>query len=200
MLDKTRAQTFDGKDYPLRLGPCWHAVMTTYPRINPDNHNEKLHIPKDKSVSVLSRENETGQKEVKVLLGSDKIKFVPGTTSQPEVFVNGEKIVVSRNKAYQKVEENEIIFEIYKMGDRFIGLTSDKFDVSLALDGERVMLKVIMKFRNRLDSQIMNLKLVHRRLKIIATPFAVSAAISTTTRPTISWDPRTACSESPNTS
>ena len=176
------------------------AVMTTYPRINPDNHNEKLHIPKDKSVSVLSRENEAGQKEVKVLLGSDKIKFVPGTTSQPEVFVNGEKVVVSRNKAYQKVEENEIIFEIYKMGDRFIGLTSDKFDVSLALDGERVMLKVIMKFRNRLDSQIMNLKLVHRRLKIIAIPFAVSAAISTTTRPTISWDPRTACSESPNTS
>lgn len=143
MLDKTRAQTFDGKEYPLRLGSCWHAVMTTYPKTNPDNHNEKLHIPKDRSVSVLSRENENGQKEVKILLGSDKIKFVPGTTSQPEVFVNGEKIVVTRDKAYQKMEGNEIIFEIYKIGDRFIGLTSDKFDVSLALDGERVMIKVI---------------------------------------------------------
>lgn len=153
MLDKTRAQTFDGKDYPLRLGACWHAVMITYPRINPDNHNEKLHIPKDRSVSVLSRENESGQKEMKILLGSDKIKFVPGTTSQPEVFVNGEKIVVSRDKAYQKMEGNEVIFEIYKIGDRFIALTSDKFDVSLALDGERVMLKVITKSRNRLDSR-----------------------------------------------
>lgn len=149
MLDKTRAQTFDGKEYPLRLGSCWHTVMTTYPKINPDNHNEKLHIPKDRSVSILSRENEAGQKEVKILLGNDNIKFVPATTGQVEVFVNGDKIVISRNKAYQKMEENEVIFEIYKIGDRFISLTSDKFDVSLALDGERVMIKVIMKFRNR---------------------------------------------------
>ncbi|OAD61537.1 Vitellogenin, partial [Eufriesea mexicana] len=147
MLDKTRIETFDSKSYPLRLGKCWHVVMTTYPRMNPEKPDEKLRIPEDSSVSILSRETEDGRKEVKILLGKDEIVLLPGQPL-PKVKVNGMVAEVTTDMSYQQKEKDEVMFEIYKVGSKAIELSSDKFDVSLAFDGERILIQATDDYRS----------------------------------------------------
>ena len=85
----------DSKEYPLRLGKCWHVVMTTYPRVNPNNPNEKMRMHKFDSVSILTRDMENGQRRNESFTGGDKeMKFVP-TSSQPKIFVNEQLVKVN---------------------------------------------------------------------------------------------------------
>lgn len=141
MLDKTRVQTFDSKEYPLRLGNCWHVVMTTYPRANPDNPDEKMHMHKLDSVSILIREMENGHREVKVLLGDKEVKFVP-TSTQPQILVNEQLVKVTKDISWQERNGDEVLYEIFLIGDYSVGLVSDEYELNLVYDGKRIMIKV----------------------------------------------------------
>ena len=147
VLDKTRAETFDGKSYPLRLGNCWHVVMTTYPKMNPENRDEKLRIPEDERLSIVSRETESGQKEVKVLIGNQEIKLQP-SDSQPEVRLDGKKIDVSQVVSYYEKHADEVVFQINRHSDNSIGVVSEKYDVELVYDGKRIMIQTTDQYRS----------------------------------------------------
>nr|WRI53860.1 vitellogenin [Bombus eximius] len=146
ILDKTRTQTFDNKEYPLRLGNCWHVVMTTYPQANPDHPNEKMRMHKLDSVSILVREMENGQREVKVLVGDKEIKFVP-TSTQIQVFVNEQPVKVTKDISWQDRENGQVLYEIFLISDRSVRLVSDKYELDLVYEGERIMIKAGDKFR-----------------------------------------------------
>ncbi|KZC03969.1 PREDICTED: vitellogenin-like [Dufourea novaeangliae] len=150
ILDKTRAETFDGRDYPLRLGNCWHVAMTTYPKSNPENHNEKLRIPSDQSVSILAKETREGRKEVKILLGEQEIKLVPGE-NEPQAQLNGREIQITRDISHQeRQKDDEILLEIYRLADNSIAVSSDVYDVNLIFDGKRILIKASDEYRNAL--------------------------------------------------
>ncbi|XP_053979658.1 vitellogenin-like [Hylaeus volcanicus] len=146
-LDKTRVETFDGRDYPMRLGNCWHVVMTTFPTLNPVDHSEKLRIPKEMSVTILARETEDGRKAIKILLGNQEILLLPGD-SQPKVKLNDKDIEVTKDKSYQERRNDEIIFEIFRLADDSIGVTSDEHDIYLVYDGQRMSMKAWVMYRN----------------------------------------------------
>lgn len=125
----------------MRLGNCWHVAVTTFPRMNPENSEEKIRILKDSSVSILVRDTENGQKEVKVLLGNTKIQLVP-TSSLPTVIVNEKVVSVTDDQSYQERHRDKILFEIFKLNDNSLQLISDWFDINLIFDGKRVLIKV----------------------------------------------------------
>ncbi|XP_076174196.1 vitellogenin isoform X2 [Ptiloglossa arizonensis] len=145
VIDKTRTLTFDGKEYSTKLGKCWHTVMTTYPNINPKKPDEKLPIPEDMTVTILARDTDDGTREAKILLGDDEIVLLSGS-SWPEVKVNGNQIVVTKERSYQKREdqdddEQDAVFEIVRLVDGSIGLTSDEYGISVAYDGTRILIE-----------------------------------------------------------
>ena len=146
VLDNTRAQTFDSREYPLRLGNCWHVVMTTYPQANPDNLDEKMYMYKSDSVGILIRETENGQREVKVLLDDREIKFIP-TSTQIQILVNGYPVEVTKDISWQERKDNMVLYEILQIDDHFIGLFSDKYALKILYDGKRLMIKAGDKFR-----------------------------------------------------
>ncbi|CAK9795283.1 Vg [Anthophora quadrimaculata] len=145
VLDRTRAQTFDGKEYPLSLGNCWHAVMTTYPKL--DREDLKVPTPEVDSVSVLSRDIEHGKREVMIKLGVYDIRLKPHH-DQIQVTVNGEKVQVDKDKSYQQRKDKSVVFEIFRLGQDAVGLDSEVYGVKLSFDGKRVSIKVDDKYRN----------------------------------------------------
>nr|QPN77961.1 vitellogenin precursor [Centris tarsata] len=145
-LDRTRAETFDGKEYPLRLGNCWHVLMTTYPKMSAEKRDEKQRVPEDNNVSILGRETENGHKEVKILLGDKEIKLLP-TSSKPQVIVNGQEVEVTKDMSYQEKKEGDVVFEIFKSGERVIRLVSEKHEVDVVFDGKRIMIKAAEDYR-----------------------------------------------------
>ncbi|XP_012139918.2 vitellogenin [Megachile rotundata] len=146
VMDRTRAETFDGKEFPLTLGSCWRVLMTTYPKEDPKKPGEKLTMSEADSVSILARETNE-KKEVKVILGKTEIKLVP-TGQLPEVIVNGQKVQVTSELGHQVRHGDEVAFEIFQFGDRSIALASEKFDVKLVFDGKRIMIRTSNKFRD----------------------------------------------------
>lgn len=141
MLDKIRVETFDDKSYPLRLGNCWHVVMTTYPRRDPKESGKTLRVPEDLSVSILAKEVGEGRKEVKMLLGKHEVKLLPGD-AELEVFVDSEKVTISREKNFQHRHEDQIILEINRLADNSIAVIADKQDIKLMYDGKRIVIQV----------------------------------------------------------
>ncbi|XP_076672909.1 vitellogenin [Andrena cerasifolii] len=147
VLDKTRAETFDGKSYPLRLGNCWHVVMTTYPKLNPENRDEKLRIPEDERLSIVSRETESGEKEVKILIGNQEIKLLP-TDSQPEVRLDGKKVDLSQVVSHYEEHAGEVVFQINRLPDNTISVVSEKYDLELVYDGARILIQTTDQYRS----------------------------------------------------
>ncbi|KAK1126495.1 hypothetical protein K0M31_005130 [Melipona bicolor] len=147
VMDRTKTQTFDGKQYPMKLGNCWHVLMTTYPQLNPENSEEKLRIPKDSNVAILVRDTENDQKEVKVLLGNTKIQFIP-TSNLPTVNVNEQTVSVTDDQTYQERQDDTVLFEIFKMNDNSLQLISNWYDINLITDGTRLLIKASDKYRN----------------------------------------------------
>nr|XP_012139907.1 PREDICTED: vitellogenin-like [Megachile rotundata] len=139
VMDLNRAETFDGKEFPLELSSCWQVLMTTYPRLNPRKPSEKLAMSEDESVSILAREV-SGQKEVKVILGQNEILLLPGT-ELPEVLVNGQKVPVSGTVTHQVRQDDEVVFEIFQRGSHYISVVSEEYDVTLTYDGKRLMIE-----------------------------------------------------------
>nr|XP_012139910.1 PREDICTED: vitellogenin-like isoform X2 [Megachile rotundata] len=139
VMDLNRAETFDGKEFPLKLSSCWQVLMTTYPRLNPRKPSEKLAMSEDESVSILAREI-NGQKEVKVILGQNEILLLPGS-ELPEVLVNGQKVPVAGTVTHQVRQDDEVVFEIFQRGSHYISVVSEEYDVTLTYDGKRLMIE-----------------------------------------------------------
>ncbi|XP_031845188.2 vitellogenin [Nomia melanderi] len=146
VLDKTRAETFDGNSYPLRLGNCWHVLFTTYPKMNPEQPGEMQRVPEDLSVSILAKEVGDGRKEVKIMLGKREIVLLPGET-EPEVLVDSQKVPISREKNFQERRKDEILLEINRLSDNSIAVVADKQDVQLIYDGKRIVIKASDDYR-----------------------------------------------------
>ncbi|XP_076628457.1 vitellogenin [Colletes latitarsis] len=147
VLDRTRAETFDRKEYPLRLGKCWHVVMTTYPKMDPARPDEKLGITEDTSVSILSRGTDDGDKEVKVLLDEREIVLL-ARGSHLRVKLNGREIEISKDKSHQEIQGDRVLFEIFRFTDDSIGLVSDHYSFKLGFDGKRILLKSSEVYRD----------------------------------------------------
>lgn len=146
MLDITKAETFDGRIFPLKLGKCWHVAMTTYPKENSDNPNKLVSIPEDMMVSLLTREVENG-KEVKVILGNDEVLLSPSGSS-PKVTVNGMKVPLSQKTGFQQMnDDGELMFELIETSSGIIRLMSDKYELDIATDGKRIRIMGDEKYR-----------------------------------------------------
>ncbi|XP_076389432.1 vitellogenin [Megachile rotundata] len=139
VMDLNRAETFDGKEFPLKLSSCWQVLMTTYPKLNPRKPSEKLAMSEDESVSILAREI-NGQKEVKVILGQNEIQLLPGI-ELPEVLVNGQKVPVAGTVTHQVRQDDDVVFEIFQRGSHYISVVSEEYDVTLTYDGKRLMIE-----------------------------------------------------------
>ncbi|XP_078036187.1 vitellogenin [Augochlora pura] len=147
VVDKTRVETFDSNNYPLRLGKCWHTIMTTYRKQDPEKQGEKLRIPKDMSVSILARETEDGHKEAKIMLGERQI-LLKLKGSRPEAWLDSQPLDITQEKGFQHQEEDEVILEINRQADESIAVIGSEQDVQVMFDGKRILVKASDDYRS----------------------------------------------------
>lgn len=134
VLDKTQVVTFDDKIYPLKLGNCWHVMMTTYPKRDPNNPEKTLNIPKYLRTTVMVREMDDGSKQMRMIFNDQEI-HLQKSDNLLEAMVNGQVVNFTRN-SYR--EDN---FEIYQM-DGMIVIFSLEYASYAVYDGERILLRV----------------------------------------------------------
>lgn len=139
VLDKTRVATFDHKIYPLKLGNCWHVVMTTYPKRNFNNPEKTLAIPQYSKMLVLAREMDDGSKQMRIILGDQEI-HLQKSNNRLEATVNGQLANFS-HKSYREDE-----FEIYQL-DGMIVIYSLEYEIHAVYDGERMLIRVSKKIK-----------------------------------------------------
>ncbi|XP_001607388.1 vitellogenin [Nasonia vitripennis] len=147
-LDKTMAKTFDNHRYSLRLGKCWHVAMSSFPKNDPDRPSQQQPIPNDMHVTVLTRENENGQKELKITLGDKEIELSTSGPHEPRAKINGESIRYSKQKSHQEKQDNQIVFEIFELSDKSVKVVSDKFNVKIIYDGSRAQIQAGDRYRD----------------------------------------------------
>ncbi|XP_033336974.2 vitellogenin isoform X1 [Megalopta genalis] len=146
VVDKTRVETFDSNNYPVHLGNCWHAIMTTYRKQNPEKKDEKLRIPKDTSVSILARETEDGHKEVKIMLGERQLELkMKG--SRPEAWLDSKLLEVTQDKGFQHQEDYDVMLEIVRLADDSIAVMGTEQEVTVIYDGQRILIKASDDYR-----------------------------------------------------
>lgn len=141
-LDKSEAKTFDNKRYPLTLGQCWHVAMTTYPKNNADNLNEKNEIPEDMHVTVLTKDDENGMKKLKVTIGDKRIELSASAPRKVNAKINGESVELSKKKNVQGKQNDQVIFDLFELEDGTVKIVSDKHDIKIMFDGSRAQIKV----------------------------------------------------------
>ncbi|XP_025073621.1 vitellogenin-2-like [Pogonomyrmex barbatus] len=143
-LDKTKAATFDDNVYPLKLGKCWHVMMTTFPKRNPNNPEKLLTIPENSQVLIKVREMDDGSKEVKMIFGCKEI-YLRKRDDRLEVTVDGKTEEFSQHKSYA---DDDNTFEIYELHDGSINVYSEKHKINAIYDGERIQVEAHRKYRN----------------------------------------------------
>lgn len=141
-LDKTQVETFDSHRYPLQLGQCWHIALTSYPKNNPEQAGQKFKIPKDMHISILNRENENGQKELRVTLGDKEIELTASAPYKTLAKINGDQVKFSKRNSHIEKKNGEVIFELFELPDKSMKLVSDKYDIELMYDGDRAQVEV----------------------------------------------------------
>ena len=144
--------TFDSKMFPFELGKCWHVIMTTYPKEDPDKPSHNRPIPSHMKTIVLAREVEGDKKEVRIALGNKDIRLKK-LSSGPEVTVDGKKINISKRKSYQeKSSEKDLegnrktTLDIFELQDGSVKLISEKNGIEVVFDGSRMKIKVILVY------------------------------------------------------
>ncbi|XP_011879023.1 PREDICTED: vitellogenin-1-like [Vollenhovia emeryi] len=144
VLDKTQVVTFDEKVYPVKLGDCWHVLMTTYPKRDPNNPEETLSIPKYMSTIVMAREMDDGSKQIQVIFGDDKIHLYKSGNSFGAAI--GDQIISfasSNSSGFKSFRENNI--EIYRLDDT-ITIFSLEYGIRAVYDGERILLRATHQY------------------------------------------------------
>ncbi|XP_018399014.1 PREDICTED: vitellogenin-3-like [Cyphomyrmex costatus] len=143
-IDKNMILTFDKLLYPVTLGTCKHVLMTTYPQRDPD-------IPRNKTnmgVLALLRDVD-GTKYVDLLMEMHEISLKK-INDDFNVEIDGNEITLLLDKSYRLRENDETILEIIKLPDHSVEIFSDKSDIRILYDGERIQLLVTDKYRNAL--------------------------------------------------
>lgn len=133
VLDKTQVATFDNKIYPLKLGNCWHVVMTTYPKRDPNNPEKTLKIPKYSKMIVMAREMDDGSKQIRMLLGDQEIHLQKSD--------NLEVVVNNQVANFWHGSHHGDTFEIYQL-DGMIVIYSFEYEIYAVYDGERILIRV----------------------------------------------------------
>ncbi|XP_011500236.1 PREDICTED: vitellogenin-like [Ceratosolen solmsi marchali] len=145
-LDKTEAETFDNHRYDLELGKCWYVAMTANPKNDPDRSGQQLDLPEDMHVTILTREDDNGNKELKVTLGDNEVNLWGSSSRRVQVKVNNEKIEYSKQNSYQEKKNGDILFELLELQDKSVQLISDRYDVKITYDGSRAEIKAGSKY------------------------------------------------------
>lgn len=139
VVDKTQVATLDNKVYPLKLGNCWHVVMTTYPKRDPNNPEKTLKIPEYFKTMVMAREIDDGSKQIRMILGDREI-HLQKSDNRLEAMVN-DQIVNFSHRSYR-----EDTFEIYQL-DEMIAIYSLEYEIYAVYDGERILIRVSKKIK-----------------------------------------------------
>jgi hypothetical protein len=142
VLDQNNAVTFDNRTYPITLGKCWHVFFQTASTSHPDSSSSN---DKSDEVSVLVRDAEGRQeKEVKLILGTYEVNFVPG----PEVQVNGKKVKLSQDKLSEYADEQgETLFQVYALQTGAVRFYAVQHDIEIIYDGARIKLQASNSYR-----------------------------------------------------
>ncbi|XP_011879024.1 PREDICTED: vitellogenin-1-like [Vollenhovia emeryi] len=139
VLDKTQVVTFDEKIYPVKLGNCWHVLMTTYPKRDPNNPKETLSIPKYMSTIVMAREMDDGSKDILIIFGDHKIHLHKWGNSFAGMFDDQIiRFASSNSSGHESFRENT--FEVYRLDD-MIAVLSLEYGIYAVFDGERLLLR-----------------------------------------------------------
>ncbi|XP_011879089.1 PREDICTED: uncharacterized protein LOC105568228 [Vollenhovia emeryi] len=144
VLDKTQVVTFDEKVYPVKLGNCWHVIMTTYPKRDPNNPGETLSIPKYMSTIVMAREMDDGSKQIRIIFGDQEIHLQKSGNRLEATFNEQVVLFTSSNSShYESFRENT--FEIYRIDD-MIAIFSIEYEIYAVYDGERILLRPTYRY------------------------------------------------------
>lgn len=134
-------KTFDNHRYHMQLGKCWHVAMT--PVLKKDyfrqDHKE---ISEDKHVTVMTRDNEDGQKDLRITMGEREIDLSSRGNGQVEAKVDGKMITLSKKPGYQENENGQVLLEIFQFPGKSVKVISKKYGVEILYDGSRAMIKV----------------------------------------------------------
>ncbi|XP_036146960.1 vitellogenin-1 [Monomorium pharaonis] len=141
ILDKTHVVTFDGEVYPLKLGKCWHVMMTVYPKRDPYNHNKTLRIPSEMRVIVMVREMDDNSKQIRMIWGNQEI-YLQKSGDRFEGIIDGRQVSLSH---YNRQISDDL--EIYNLNEMII-ILSQTYGITIEWDGERILLHLSYKYFN----------------------------------------------------
>jgi len=125
----------------VTLGACKHVLLTTYPQQNPDKLNNHKKIPKELRVTVLAEDADSNSKSITLFLGNEEVQLMK-LDNHLKVKVNGNTMELPQIDNYQHLQRDEPVFEIGKLPDQSIKVTSEKYGMSVVYDGKRVQLLV----------------------------------------------------------
>lgn len=118
--------------------------MTSYPEENPGKSNKRKDIPDNMRVSVLTREDENEQKELKIMIGEKEIDLKPSKSASRRVDaeVEGKKIELSQKRSHQERKNGRVVVEIFELPDKSVKVVSDKHSIEIVYDGTRAEIEV----------------------------------------------------------
>jgi len=123
------------------LGVCEHVLVTTYPQLDLDNLNNYTRIPKELRMAVLAKDTDSDSKSITLLLGNEEVQLMK-LDNHLKAKINGKTMELPQLENYQHLQSNKTVFEIGKLPDQSIEVTSKKYGMSAVYDGERVQLLV----------------------------------------------------------
>lgn len=116
--------------------------MTIAAKKNPDKSSQNQDIPENMHVSILAKENEDGQKELKITLGGKEIELSSSGPRQTRTKVDGKEVEYSNEKSHREKKDGQVVFELFELQDRSVKLVSDKYNVKVVYDGSRAKIEV----------------------------------------------------------
>ncbi|XP_052120655.1 vitellogenin-1-like [Frankliniella occidentalis] len=150
VVDKTAANTFDNKTYPLNLGNNWHVMMQSVPKVNADSSSSSSsqEDATDK-VAVLVRDASSShdQKELKVILDENVIDFTPAS-GYSNIKYNGHSVSFSSNTGAQIQDQSgDILAQVFPMPANTIKVYFPQQKLEILYDGNRIALIVGQTYR-----------------------------------------------------
>jgi len=126
--------------YPVKLGKCQHVMMTPSMRQISNDASRPINFAKLEFAVLISEDEEGGAKRVLLLVSGTEISLQRvGVNLQ--VSINKETIMLPEEGSYQYEEDDVIIAQIYKRNGA-ITVISEKYELKLVYDGERVQVQV----------------------------------------------------------
>ena len=152
VVDRSAANTFDNKTYPLNLGNNWHVMMQSVPKDSADSSSSSSsQEDATDNVSVLVRDNSGShdKKDLKVILGDDVIEFTP-SSNYANIKQNGHSVSFSASQGAQlRDQNNEILAQLYPMASGVVRAWFPQQQMTILFDGARVTLFVSQSYRGQ---------------------------------------------------